>query len=128
MSRHAFSPTHQRDFLAWPFFDPGHRAFVQDVDEFADGGALDNVDHRQVDASCRRLVAGLGKAGLLRACVPAAYGGLASGIESRRLALAREALAYRDGLADFSFAMQGLGSGRSAWPAPKRSRRKSCPA
>ncbi|EHP44594.1 putative acyl-CoA dehydrogenase [Cupriavidus basilensis OR16] len=102
---------HQRDYLAWPFFDPGHRAFVQSVDEFADSGALDDVDHHQVDASCRRLVAQLGKAGLLRACVPAAYGGLAPEIESRRLALAREALAYRDGLADFSFAMQGLGSG-----------------
>ncbi|WBY01333.1 acyl-CoA dehydrogenase family protein [Ramlibacter tataouinensis] len=84
---------------------------MQSVDEFADSGALDAVDHRDVDASCRRLVSELGRAGLLRACVSSAYGGFSPAIESRRLTLAREGLAYRCGLADFSLAMQGLGSG-----------------
>jgi acyl-CoA dehydrogenase len=111
MRRHTFPPLHQRDHLDWPFFDPGHREFLQSVDDFADSGALDAVDHARVDDACRGLVAALGRSGILRACVPGRFGGFAPAIESRRLVLAREALAYRNGLADFSLAMQGLGSG-----------------
>lgn len=111
MRAHTFTPLHQHDHLAWPFFDESHRDFMQSVDSFADSNALDGIDHTDVDNSCRRLVKALGKSGLLSACVPAPYGGLSPTIESRRLALAREALAYRSGLADFALAMQGLGSG-----------------
>ena len=69
------------------------------------------MDHHDVDASCRSLAAALGKAGLLDACVAADDDGDASTIDSRKACLARETLAFHDGLADFAFAMQGLGSG-----------------
>ena len=70
-----------------------------------------NVNHQDVDGSCRRLVRAMGEAGWLRAAVPAAYGGLYPTFDVRTLCLAREILAYHDGLADFAFAMQGLGTG-----------------
>ena len=111
MRRSTFPPLHQRDYLDWPFFDAGHREFMQSVDAFADSGVLDDVDHSNVDDACRGLVRALGRSGILRACVPGEFGGFAPAIESRRLVLAREGLAYRNGLADFSLAMQGLGSG-----------------
>ncbi|HVE50623.1 MAG TPA: acyl-CoA dehydrogenase family protein [Casimicrobiaceae bacterium] len=96
------------DHLDWPFFDESHRAFSREI------GALDaepDVLLEDVDAICRAWVQILGRAGLLRACVPAAFGGAREALDSRALCIAREALAYRDGLADFAFAMQGLGSG-----------------
>ena len=99
-----------RDHLAWPFFDPGHRDFAERFDRFAASDALACIDHRNVDGACRSLAASLGRAGLLDACV-AAPDGDASTIDSRKACLARETLAFHDGLADFAFAMQGLGSG-----------------
>jgi acyl-CoA dehydrogenase len=72
---------------------------------------LGQVDHADVDAGCRALVARLGAAGFLRHCVPASHGGASERLDSRSLCIVREALAYRDGLADFAFALQGLGSG-----------------
>jgi acyl-CoA dehydrogenase len=67
--------------------------------------------HDDVDLACRARVAALGQAQFLRAVVPAAYGGLSETLDVRTLCLAREILAARDGLADFAFAMQGLGTG-----------------
>ena len=64
-----------------------------------------------MDAACRARVKALGEAGLLKAVVPQAYGGLHPALDVRTLCLAREILAFRDGLADFAFAMQGLGTG-----------------
>lgn len=125
--RHSFTPLGQRDSLDWPFFDAEHGTFMQTVDAFADSGVLDNVDHRDVDASCRKLVAELGRAGLLRACVEGEYGGFGPSIESRRLTLAREGLAYRDGLADFALAMQGLGSGPIALAGTPELKREVLP-
>jgi acyl-CoA dehydrogenase len=100
-----------REHLAWPFFGPEHRAFATELDAFVASGALTGLDHHDVDNTCRKLVQKMGAAGLLRACVPAGYGGLVDPLESRRICLARETLAYHDGLADFAFAMQGLGTG-----------------
>ncbi len=111
MGRTEFPPLYQRDFLSWPFFDPEHAQFLRRVEDFADAHSYESATPENVDAGCRRLVADLGRAGLLRACVAGEHGGDMPQIESRRLALAREALAYRHGLADFAFAMQGLGSG-----------------
>ena len=68
--------------------------------------------HDDVDAACRALGAALGEAGCLRYCVPAAHGGALAELDSRALCLLRETLAYHDGLADFAFAMQGLGHRR----------------
>ena len=103
--------TPTRDHLDWPFLGPEHGAFAAELDAFAASGALDGLDHHDADSTCRTLVRRMGAAGLLRACVPKGYGGLADPIESRRICLARETLAYHDGLADFAFGMQGLGTG-----------------
>ena len=101
--------------LDWPFFDDGHRDLARDCRHWADAAlpALleDTGDSGDaVYARVGRLVRALGKAGLLRACVPAAYGGLREGVDVRSLCLMRETLARASGLADFAFAMQGLGS------------------
>jgi acyl-CoA dehydrogenase len=100
-----------RSFLAWPFFDDRHRRFAAELQAWAAAEVDGLVAHADVDGSCRRLVDRLGRAGWLRAAVPAAYGGLSPALDVRTLCLARETLAYRAGLADFAFAMQGLGTG-----------------
>jgi acyl-CoA dehydrogenase len=98
-------------FLSWPFFEERHRQFVGALKNWAEKEIHSLVDHHDVDASCRRLVRRLGEGGWLKAVVPQAYGGLYSSFDVRTLCLARETLAYQDGLADFAFAMQGLGTG-----------------
>lgn len=100
-----------RTFLDWPFFEERHRVLRRDLEAFADARLPDLVDHHDVDGSCRRLVAALGEAGVLRHAVTAPHGGAAERIDVRSLCLIRETLAYRAGLADFAFAMQGLGTG-----------------
>ena len=99
-----------RDHLDWPFFGEIHRKLATDLGARATAG-LRGQDHDDVDAACRALVRRLGEAGWLRYCVPAAHGGALPALDSRALCIARETLAYTDGLADFAFAMQGLGSG-----------------
>jgi acyl-CoA dehydrogenase len=96
--------------LDWPFFDGAHRDLAAQAQAWARSraGAL---PHDDVDAACRRWVSDLGAAGLLRWCVPAAQGGALPRLDSRALCVLRETLAYHDGLADFAFAMQGLGAG-----------------
>jgi acyl-CoA dehydrogenase len=98
-------------FLDWPFLDDRHRALREDLDRWAALHAERLSDHHDVDGSCRRLVAGLGEAGFLDHVVPGAYGGASPQLEVRALCIARETLAYHSGLADFAFAMQGLGTG-----------------
>jgi acyl-CoA dehydrogenase len=97
-----------REFLDWPFFDDSHRALAGRLDAFAATGALTHVDHADTDRACRALVGALGEAGLLDAATGA---GGTSPIDSRAVCLTRETLAWHDGLADFAFAMQGLGTG-----------------
>lgn len=98
------------DHLALPFFDDTHRALAAEVDAWA-ASHLTDLDHHDTDAACRALVRALGSAGLLRHCVPKAHGGASEALDSRALVVCRETLARHDGLADFAFAMQGLGSG-----------------
>ena len=102
-----------RDFshLEWPFFGEFHRRFTPDLAEWADREVVSHIDHTDVDRSCRALVRALGEAGWLKAVAPAAYGGLSEKLDVRTLCCAREVLAWNDGLADFAFAMQGLGTG-----------------
>ncbi|WP_341991790.1 acyl-CoA dehydrogenase family protein [Azorhizobium sp. AG788] len=102
-----------RDHLDWPFFAPEQRAYVEKLDAFAASGALAGIDHHDVDTSCRALVRQLGAAGLLAAAVPEGDA-TAETLQSRAICLARETLAWHDGLADFAFAMQGLGTGAIA--------------
>ena len=95
------------DHLDWPFFDAKHRELASALDAWC-GEHLQHVDHDgDIDAQCRTLVAQLGKAGWLNHAVA----GEGQAIDTRALCLIRETLARYDGLADFAFAMQGLGSG-----------------
>ena len=94
-----------RSFLDWPFFESRHRDLSAALEEWCAGHLP--VDHGDVDAACRGLVAALGSAGFLR------HSGAAEGerLDVRSLCLIRETLARHDTLADFAFAMQGLGMG-----------------
>ncbi|HEV7254044.1 MAG TPA: acyl-CoA dehydrogenase family protein [Mesorhizobium sp.] len=100
-----------REHLEWPFFGEEHREAAAALDRFIAGSGLGAVDHGDVDAACRALVGRLGEGGFLRHCVPKAHGGASDDIDSRSLCVMRETLAYAEGLADFAFAMQGLGTG-----------------
>ena len=102
-----------REHLHWPFFDPAHRAFAEKLDQFAASGAIAHVDHHDVDKACHAMVRSLGQAGLLDAAVAGADAA-APPIDSRLVCLTRETLAWHDGLADFAFAIQGLGTGAIA--------------
>ncbi len=102
-----------RSYLDWPFLEDRHRAHAAALEAWAQG-ALVHQDHDEVDAACRGLVRELGRGGWLRNAVDGAYaggGGREAGLDVRTLCLTREILSRHDGLADFAFAMQGLGSG-----------------
>jgi acyl-CoA dehydrogenase len=96
-----------RSFLSWPFFEDRHRALAAEADAWASAN-LGHVDHADTDAACRALARRMGGAGLFAHAVPEAG---AAAIDVRALCLLREILARHDPLADFVFAMQGLGSG-----------------
>jgi acyl-CoA dehydrogenase len=115
------------DTLDWPFFEDHHRAFAADLARFADT-VLHTLPHDDVDAACRARVKALGEAGFLKAVVPKAYGGLSETFDVRTLCLAREILAARDGLADFAFAMQGLGTGSITLFGDEALKRRYLPA
>ena len=95
-----------RTFLSWPFFEDRHRELARELDRWADQ-TLGHIDHADVDGACRNLVAAMGEAGW------AQHSGAMAGesLDVRTLCLIRETLARHDGLADFAFAMQGLGTG-----------------
>lgn len=96
--------------LRWPFFDDGHRDFAARLSRWA-ADNLHALPHDDVDEACRARVKALGDAGFLTPTVPAEYGGAHPQFDVRTLCLAREILGFHDGLADFVFAMQGLGTG-----------------
>ncbi len=96
--------------IDWPFFDEEHRAFAAGLKNWL-GGAGMAPDGGDADALCRAWVRALGEGGWLRACVPGRFGGLRAELDVRTLCVARETLAHESALADFAFAMQGLGSG-----------------
>lgn len=101
-----------RSFLAWPFFAEAHRALADALDAWATT-SLAGAAHaaHEVDETCRMITGALGEAGWLRYAVPLAYGGAFERLDVRALCLVRETLARHDPLADFVFAMQGLGAG-----------------
>ena len=96
-------------FLSWPFFDDNHRALAAELDAWAarEAAPLAHEGEHDLDGTCRELVKRLGDGGWLRHAVPEAGGRL----DVRSLCLIRETLARHAGLADFAFAMQGLGTG-----------------
>jgi len=94
-----------RSFLSWPFFEARHRELAEKLQRWCEAHL--HAEGEPLDAYCRKLVAAFGSAGFLKLCV-------ADGKhrpDVRSLAITRETLAYHSGLADFAFAMQGLGSG-----------------
>jgi len=98
-----------KSFLDWPFFEEHHRRHAAELEAFASRIAVpEHHDDASLDAACRTLVRALGEAGLLSQCCVPEPGGR---FDVRGLALSRDAFARRDGLLDFAFAMQGLGSG-----------------
>lgn len=98
-------------YLQWPFFEARHAELAQTLDTWA----AEHVAHHHgadVDAECRALVRKLGQGGWLKHAVGGtAHGGVLDAIDTRSICLIRETLARHNGLADFAFAMQGLGSG-----------------
>ena len=95
--------------MQWPFFDDGHRQFHGALSEWTQNHFQERVHQGNIDDTCRQYVAQLGEAGWLRYCVPAIGGGVLPALDSRSICIARQTLGYHDGLADFAFAMQGLG-------------------
>jgi acyl-CoA dehydrogenase len=99
-------------FIDWPFFEAAHREHFKALSAWC--VEHDGELHREtgdVDADCRCLVRLLGDAGWFRPAVPKAYGGASEALDVRTLCLTRLTLGYHAGLADFAFAMQGLGTG-----------------
>ncbi|MBO6814855.1 MAG: acyl-CoA dehydrogenase family protein [Rhizobiaceae bacterium] len=94
-----------RSFLDWPFFEERHRILADKLEEWSSAN-LNQLDHSDTDALCRKLVSALGETGFLE------HSSTIDGtLDVRSLCIIRETLARHDGLADFSFAMQGLGTG-----------------
>ena len=97
-----------KSFLHWPFFEPRHRELADRLETWA-AQNLSHIDHDDTDRACRNLVAALGREGWLKFTAPGEKD--VEKIDVRTLALIREILARHSGLADFAFAMQGLGAG-----------------
>lgn len=96
------------DHLALPFFEEAHRDIAVRLPQWANAQWVDESDDR---VACRDWVRRLGEGGWLRYCVAGAQGGALTQLDSRALVVLRETLAFYSPLADFAFAMQGLGSG-----------------
>jgi acyl-CoA dehydrogenase len=97
-------------YLSWPFFTDAHRSLQGELCAWRDR-ELQPKDDRDPAAACRAYVAQLGSTGWLKYTVPRAHGGALDALDVRSLCLIRETLGYASGLAEFAFAMQGLGSG-----------------
>jgi len=102
--------------LDWPFLEPRHKALATELRQWA-GRCLNHAHPADesiqgIDEACRKLVRQLGEGGWLKYAIGgSAYGASADTIDTRAVCLIRETLAQHSGLADFAFAMQGLGSG-----------------
>jgi acyl-CoA dehydrogenase len=97
--------------MDWPFFDARHRVLARDLDTWA-SKHIRAGHEKDVDAACRKLVRQLGEGGWLKYAIGGtAYGAASDAIDTRAICVIRETLARHSGLADFAFAMQGLGSG-----------------
>jgi acyl-CoA dehydrogenase len=102
--------------LAWPFFDAHHRTFKTNLQTWTRQQFADLHGHDEsrdaIDRECVSLVKALGQGGWLKPAIAGkAHGGVADVIDTRTICMLREELAWHHGLADFAFAMQGLGSG-----------------
>ena len=100
-------------FLQWPFFSDEHRELAARLDDWANRHipSLTADEHHDLDGTCKAIVKALGDAGFTSYAVPASAGGQHKKLDVRSLCIIRETLARHNALADFAFAMQGLGSG-----------------
>jgi acyl-CoA dehydrogenase len=115
------------DYLDWPFLDGRHRELARELDAWATRNIVQEHTH-DVDAACRALVRQLGDAGWLKHAIGgSAYGAASEAIDTRAVCLIRETLARHSGLADFAFAMQGLGSGAITLFGSEENRRDYLP-
>jgi acyl-CoA dehydrogenase len=111
-----------RTFLDWPFLEDEHRRLAASLEDWC-ASELDHDEPEDVDEACRSLVRKLAAGGWLRYVVPAEHGGIHGELDVRSLSIIRETLARHSGLADFAFAMQGLGSGTiSLFGTPEQKR------
>jgi alkylation response protein AidB-like acyl-CoA dehydrogenase len=115
-----------RTYLSWPFFDEPHRALAADLTAWRDR-ELNAAHDPDPSAACRAYVSQLGAAGWLRQAVPAIDVRTNAALDVRSICLVRETLAWSSGLAEFAFAMQGLGSGPIALFGSDAQRRKYLP-
>ncbi len=102
-----------KTFLQWPFFEDEHQQLSERLDNWAHQhlATLTANEHDDLDGTCKAIVKALGDAGFTTYAVPASAGGVHEKLDVRSLCLIRETLARHNALADFAFAMQGLGSG-----------------
>jgi acyl-CoA dehydrogenase len=100
-----------RSFLNWPFFDDHHRKLAADLESWCEREMHDFDPGADIDNACRKIIKKFGDAGWLKYSVPKTGGGIHEHLDVRSICIIRETLARRSGLAEFSFAMQGLGSG-----------------
>ena len=114
-------------YLDWPFFEPRHAELARTLDDWA-GRHIADMHGTDVDAECHSLVKTLGAGGWLRHAVGGkAHGGAQEAIDTRAICLIRETLARHSGLADFAFAMQGLGSGAISLTGTQEQQQKYLP-
>lgn len=113
-------------YLDWPFFGDAHRALAPQVTAWRDSELSGDHD-ADAGKACRAYVSQLGAAGWLKYVVPAAYGGASEAVDVRSICLIRETLGYESGLAEFAFAMQGLGSGPITFFGSEDLKRKYLP-
>lgn len=99
-----------QSYLEWPFFEDHHRNLASDLESWCQKN-IKNIDHSDVDQACKDILQKLAEGGWLKYVIPKAYGGIFDDFDVRSLCIIRETLARHDGLVDFVFAMQGLGSG-----------------
>ncbi len=99
-----------QNHLDWPFFEQRHRTLAEELSAWTKTSLAEH--DANVDAACRKLVSQLGDAGWLKYAIGGVdYGAAANDLDTRALCILRETFAWHSGLADFAFALQGLGSG-----------------
>jgi acyl-CoA dehydrogenase len=117
-----------RGYLRWPFFEDAHGELSAGVEQWASKNLGGQAHGTDVDAKCRDLVQRLGRGGWLRYCVTQEFGGVRPALDVRSICLIREILARHDALADFAFALQGLGSGAISLHGSSALKKKYLPA
>ena len=117
-----------RSFLDWPFFTAEHRKLAAEVEAWAVRELNSYSEPKDLDRYCRELIKKMGEAGWLRYAVPKAFGGAHERLDVRSLCIIRQTLAQYSGVADFSFALQGLGSAPISFHGSPELQQKYLPA